>query len=131
MPATRDTTAASTPTADAAFTHVDRIHHLEIYNWQDYIPHNTKATFDSYYSQLFHEFDTANGDNRWSLHKSKAMITIKDGKNAIFHCGRTTSNIRNLLLEFHDCRYLCDVWAERFLTAHNFEAEHNQNVKTP
>ena len=133
VPSTQDTTAAASPTADAAFAHADNLEQIDglaMYNWQDYIPHNTKTTFDSYYLQLFERFNQANGDRRWSIRKSKHSIIIKDGTRSIFQCGRTISNARNLLLEFHDCGYLCNAWTEKFLTAHKFAAEDNQNANT-
>jgi hypothetical protein len=68
---------------------------------------------DVYYRYLKEKFDDGRNDrNNCSLHATDDVCVIKFS-NKQFRCAFNDVNMRNLSLEFHDCKYKCEEWVTR------------------
>lgn len=101
---------------------------VELVDWAVYIPRRTHTERDYYYNKLYSKFNQVNGDNVFQLSRTKRNIMVRENRQVIFRCLRDDSHARNLYLEFHDCKYLCSDWKEKFLGGHSLDY---RNLETP
>jgi len=104
---------------------------VELVDWAVYIPRRTHTERDYYYTKLYKKFDEVNGSNVFQLSRTKLHIVIKENRQVIFRCLRAESHARNLYLEFHDCKYLCSAWKEKFLVRDHSPSIDYVNLETP